>query len=387
MKLINSIIAFVAVAILFAACGHKQKQKESSAQTQDVQEYEVSVNQDQYNTAGIETGTVSTRRIGEVIYANGRLDVPPQQMVSVSVPVGGFVKTTSMLQGTHVHKGEVIGTLEHMDYVQLQQDYLDTKSQYEYAKTEYARQQELAAENVNAKKALQQAKANYESLQAKYMGLQSKLKLMNIDPVKVEQGNISSVINVYAPINGYVTEVNVNVGQYVTPQHVIFRLVNTEHLHAELTVFEKDIAKVEIGQPVRFTLANEVKERTGTVHLVGKEISTDRTVRIHCHLDEEDIHLLPGMFLSAKIETSGSDVFALPDEAVMKFEGKDYLFAVNDDNLQDSIYRYKMVAVETGSSEDGYTAITLPVGYDKNSQFVVKGAYTLLAKMKNIEEE
>lgn len=386
MKVYNSIITIAVCAIFMLSC-NSNPQKEVTDTVAALQEYEVTLSADQYTTAGIETETVSIRRIGDVIHANGKLDVPPQQMVSVSVPIGGFVKTTSMLQGTHVHKGEVLATLEHMDYLQIQQDYLDVKSQYEFAQLEYSRQQELAAENVNAKKTLQQAKANYQSLQAKYMGLQGKLKLMHIDPAKAEGGNITGVINVYAPINGYVTDVNVNVGQYVTPNDVIFRLVNTEHLHAELTIFEKDIAKIEIDQPVRFTLANEVEERTATVHLVGKEISKDRTVRIHCHLDKEDTKLLPGMFLSAQIETSGADVIALPAAAIMKYEGKDYIFAVNSEATNDSLHYYEMLAVTTGSSEDGYTEITLPEGYGKDNMFVVKGAYTLLAKMKNTEEE
>lgn len=377
-------MTLVVCTVVLVACNNSAQ--DETVTENPLSEYEVTLTADQYAAAGIETGTVSMRRIGEVVHANGKLDVPPQQMVSVSVPIGGFVKTTSMLQGTHVHKGEVIATLEHMDYLQLQQDYLDIKSQYEFAETEYHRQQDLSAENVNAKKTLEQAKSNYSSLQARYMGLKGKLKLMHIDPDKVEGGSISGVINVYAPINGYVTEVNINVGQFVSPADVIFRLVNTEHLHAELTVFEKDIAKIKVDQPVSFILANETRERTATVHLVGKEISKDRTVRIHCHLDEEDAGLLPGMFLSAQIETGGADVFALPVSAIVKYEGKDYIFAERDIPANDSAYSYEMVAIETGSTEEDFTEIVMPSGYDKNSRFVLKGAYTLLAKMKNTEE-
>jgi len=384
MNTLNKIMTLVVCTVVLVACNNSAQ--DETVTENPLSEYEVTLTADQYAAAGIETGTVSMRRIGEVVHANGKLDVPPQQMVSVSVPIGGFVKTTSMLQGTHVHKGEVIATLEHMDYLQLQQDYLDIKSQYEFAETEYHRQQDLSAENVNAKKTLEQAKSNYSSLQARYMGLKGKLKLMHIDPDKVEGGSISGVINVYAPINGYVTEVNINVGQFVSPADVIFRLVNTEHLHAELTVFEKDIAKIKVDQPVSFILANETRERTATVHLVGKEISKDRTVRIHCHLDEEDAGLLPGMFLSAQIETGGADVFALPVSAIVKYEGKDYIFAERDIPANDSAYSYEMVAIETGSTEEDFTEIVMPSGYDKNSRFVLKGAYTLLAKMKNTEE-
>lgn len=386
MKLSNILVPVCAAILLLAACNSEQKPAATETNaTEAIPEEEVSITALQYKAADIATGTVESREMGTTVKVNGMLDVPPQQKVGVSVPIGGVVKSTDMLQGTHVHKGEVIATMEHMDYVQLQQDYLDVKSQYEYAETEYNRQQELATENVNAKKTLQQAKANYQSYQAKYVGLKAKLKLLHINPETVERGTVTSTINVYAPINGYITDIHAQVGQYMSPNDILFRIVNTEHIHAELTVFEKDIAKVAIGQKVRFTLANETKERTGTIHLVGKEINGERNIRVHCHLDSEDPKLLPGTFLTANIETGGATVYALPNSAIMKYEGKDYIFSV--EGMSDSTHRYKMLQVTTGATDQGYTEVQIPEGYDANSLFVTDGAYTLLAKMKNSEEE
>lgn len=380
----KALIINISLLLLLVACNN-DKQEEHVQETAETIENEVSLSSEQYTTAGIETGKITTRRIADPVVANGRLDVPPQQMVSVSVPIAGFVKTTSMLQGTYVKRGQVIAILENLDYVQIQQDYLDIKSQYEYATAEYERQQELAKENVNAKKTLQQAKASYHSLQAKYKGFAGKLRLMHIDPEQIQEGNINGTINVYAPISGYITEVNVNVGQYVAPQDVLFRIVNTEHLHVELTVFEKDIPKLKIEQPVRFTLANEHKERTASVHLIGREIGKDRTIRVHCHLDSEDRSLLPGMFLKAVIETEGAEVNALPESAVLKYNGSDYIFVEKTRGQQDSTYLFDMVAITTGATDKGYTEVTLPDNINTQANIVIKGGYSLLSKLKNKE--
>ncbi len=376
---------YILPLLVLSACGNDQ-QPEDSHDTHQNSENEVILTEDQFNNASIETGKVALKRVGNTITVNGKLDVPPQQMVSVSVPIAGFVKQTSLLEGTYVKQGQVIAVLQNLDYVQIQQDYLDVKSQYEYALTEYSRQQELAKEKINAKKTLQKSKANFQSLQARYKGLESKLKLMHISPNSIQEGDISSTINVYAPINGYITKANVNVGQYVSPQDVLFRIVNTEHLHVELTVFEKDISKLEAGQMVRIKLANETNERGAIVHLIGREISSERTVLVHCHLDNEDSKLLPGMFLKAYIETDAADVHTLPESAIIKYEGRDYVFVeqklVNDNNS----HHYKMIEVTTGPTDRGYTQVSLSDIITKESHIVLNGGYSLLAKLKNTEE-
>lgn len=337
----------------------------------------------QFKTAGITYGKPENRQISGAVKVNGLLDVPPQQQVSISVPMGGFIKQTSLLQGMPVKKGQVIAVLENLDYIQLQQDYLEVSSQLEYATTEYNRQQELAKENVNALKTLQQAKAAWQTLQAKENGLKQKLSMLNISTTTLQKGNIQRSINVYAPISGYVTQVNVNLGQFVTPTDILFRIVNTEHLHAELTVFEKDVPRLKIGQLVRFTLANEAKPRTATVHLIGREISQERTVRVHCHLEEEDTQLLPGTYLQAMIETGAAAVKALPDAAVVNFENKAYVFVKKTGT--DSTFHFNMLEVQKGNSEQGYTEVIFPKA-PPEEEIVITGAYDLLAKLKNSGE-
>jgi cobalt-zinc-cadmium efflux system membrane fusion protein len=231
-------------------------------------------------------------------------------------------------------------------------------------------------------------------MQAKLAGLKARLQLARIDIERLEKGQIQPTINVYAPISGYVTEVNVNLGKYVNPTDVMFEIVDTEHLHAELTVFERDVPKLKIGQKVRFILANELKERMATVYLIGREISTDRTVRIHCHLDKEDRELLPGMYLTAFVETKNEQQPSLPESAVVNYEGKNYIFikeegeehGKKEENGAPHLH-YRAVEVQTGVSELGYVAVMLPQGIDvKTTPVVFKGAYDLLSKWKNSGE-
>ncbi len=373
---------------LLLSCKNKTAENKPAEKEAAHTDLSVTLTPEQFKTAGIQTDSISYRVLSGTIKVNGLLDVPPQQTVSVSAPLGGFMQSSDMLQGKYVQKGALIATLQDPAYIQMQQDYLDNSSQLEYLQAEYLRQQELAAENINARKTLQLAKANYESMRARVAGLKARMRLINIDIARLEKGHIQNTISLYAPISGFVTEVNVNTGQYINPTDILFRIVDTRHVHAELTVFEKDIAAIRTGQKVRFYLSNETKERTATVYLVGREISKDRTIRIHCHLDEEDTNLLPGMYLTAYVETSHLSQPALPGTAVLDYEGKKYVFTEDSTAHNTQAYRYTMVQVNTGATEAGYTAVELPGNTDKKRlNVVVKGAYDLLSKLKNNEAE
>jgi cobalt-zinc-cadmium efflux system membrane fusion protein len=381
----------VVLLVCLVACNSKTPEPKAAPEVHDTtahEEQEVSVTAEQYKTAGITTGVISYRNLSGTIKVNGLLDVPPQQMISVSAPLGGFLQSSEMLQGKRVRKGEVIAIMQDPAYIQLQQDYLEYKSQQEYLQAEYQRQQELAVENVNAAKALQQAKANYESMQARLSGVKARLRLINVNFQQLDKGNIQNTIPLYAPISGFVTEVNMNIGKYANPADVLFEIVDPSHVHAELTVFEKDIAHIKIGQKVKFLLSNETKERTATVYLIGREIDKDRTVRIHCHLDNEDASLLPGMYLTAYVETSQAQQPALPNEAILYYEGRHYIFIRDAEAGNAGKQHFLLTAVETGVSENGYTAVHLPAALDAGkTQVVLKGAYDLLGILKNSEEE
>jgi cobalt-zinc-cadmium efflux system membrane fusion protein len=392
MKIIKIVyILFIFLSgFALCSCGDKEKTTVTEAgadHTEEEDENQVELTPEQFKNAGVELGKIEQKQISGTIKVNGILDVPPQQLVTISVPLGGFLKNTSMLEGTRVRKGQVIAIIENLEFIQIQQDYLEAKSQLEQAKADYDRQLELAKENVNSQKTVQQAKTAYETWKAKAGGLREKLNVIHVDVSALEKGEMKSSINLYAPIDGYVTEVNGNIGKFMNPSDVLFEIVDTEHLHAELIVFEKDVPKLKIGQKVRFTLANESTERMATVFLIGREIGTDRTVQIHCHIDKEDTELLPGMYLSALVETSGALVSALPNEAIVDHQGRKYIFVLSGKAEQPAAEgrHFTMVEVQTLSSELGFTEVAVPDSFAR-AEIVVKGAYSILSEMKNSEE-
>ena len=376
-----SIIIVIGLLIV-SSCGQNKPENKTEDISSDSSSSIINLTPAQYKAAKINLGNIERKPMGSTLRVNGMLDVPPQNLITIAAPMGGFVKSTKLLQGMKVKKGELLVTLENQEYIQLQQDYLDNRSKLEFLEAEYNRQVELSKENVNAQKALQQSKSQFQSVKAMVKGLEAKLAMINISVSALADGNIEPAIHLFAPIDGFVTVVNVNIGQYVNATDVMFKIVNIDHIHAELQVYEKDINKISFGQKVSFQLANESSIRTASVYLIGKEISPERTVRIHCHLDKEDEHLLPGMYVTGMIETTTNEAEVVPTRAIVGFEGEGYIFASTSDKEQ-----FELIPVTTGNADAEFTAIQLPEGFDKSRTIVVNGAFELLGMLKNTEED
>lgn len=387
-------LLYIYIGIFFSlACSCQNKTTDAVEDTQHDHEHAeglVELTPAQYKEAHIQLGKIELKDLQATIEVNGMLDVPPQNMVSVSAMMGGFVKTTMLLQGKKVRKGEVLLTLQNPSFIAIQTQYLENKQKLKFLELEYKRQEELSNENVASKKIFQQISSDFHSLQANIRGQEEELKILNINPNKLTQATITSVVSIYAPMNGYVTTVNINLGKYVTPQDVICEIVNTEHLHAELTVFEKDIPKIKIGQKLSFYLVNESgSERKAHVYLINHQISPERTVRVHAHIDVEDPTLMPSMYLKAFIEVGEKNKKSVvPEKAIVQSAGKNYIFIKDTIQKEVEHHGYTAIEVSTGLSQHGYTQIEVPKNLNAQSvEVVIEGAYALLSKMNISGEE
>ena len=366
--------------ILLTACSYS-KQEEATVPA-PVSENMVTLTEAQLTNAGIATGKMEQREISSILKVNGKVDVPPQNMVSISVPLGGYLKNTHLLPGMHVNKGEVIAVMEDQQYIQLQQDYLTAKAKIGFLENEYLRQKELNQSQASSDKVYQQAEADYRSQRILITSLAEKLKLAGVNVSKINENNISRSVNIHSPINGYVSRVNVNIGKYVSSTEVLFELINPADIHLALKVFEKNLEKLYIGQKlIAYTNNNPNKKYHCEIILIGKDLSTEGNTEVHCHFEEYDKTLVPGTYMNAEIEVKNNKGLALPSDAIVRFEGKEFVYKVIGHN------QFEMVEVTAGENEDSFTEITLSgTGDMSQSYFVTKGAYSLLMMMKNKSE-
>ena len=342
---------------------------------------QVSLTDLQIKNSGIETNTLNNLDIAHKIMLSGQIDVPPQGMASVSAPSGGYVRVSRFMPGNFVKKGQTLATLENPELVQLQQDYLLAKSNLQYAQQDYSRQKDLNENKASSDKVTQKAFNESQNQNIMMKGMAQKLTAMGINPGSLNANNIRRTFAVTSPISGYISTVNVNIGQYVSPMDKMFDIVNTGDLHLVLKVFEKDLDKIKIGQKVfAYTNQNPTKKYEARVSIIGKDFSGDRSVLVYCRFVDRSLQLLPGTFMNAEMEADSEEGVVIPDDAVVTWEEKQYVFEETKPKT------YKMFPVEIGNAENGFTELLNFKEENKSKKFVTKGAYQLLMALKNVEE-
>lgn len=376
----KNLFFYIAALLLSASCSSStEKAVEAEA---PVDENAVTLTDAQIKNAGIETGTVQSQNLNAILKVNGVVDVPPQNIVSVSFPLGGYLKNTTLLPGMHVNKGQIIGIIEDQGLVQLQQDYLMAQARLHYLQQDYDRQKELSEQQVSSAKTFQQVQADFAAQKVQVKGLAEKLRLININPGSLNESNISRSVPMYSPINGFVSKVNVNIGKFVNATDVLFELINPDDIHAALTVFEKDMPKIKVDQLVKVSFVDEPgKEYDCEVILVTRNVDANRSGIIHCHFKTRPKNLLPGMFLNASIHIENVPSLTVPEEAVVRYGNQQYIVQVTGKN------NFQLVSVETGIREEERVAVSTTTTDLSGMQVVTKNAYAILGKMKNAAEE
>lgn len=373
----KNILNYIVLVILLTGCSSSGDRTEVSKAPLNPN---ILFSEQQLKNAGIKSDTLQHKSISALVKVSGIVEVPPQNYISISAPLGGFLKSTELLPGEKIKKGQVLAILEDQQYIQLQEQYLATKAKLNFASLELSRQKELNKNKASSDKALEQADADMLSLRAAIAGLKEKLSMVGISAEGLTEENMSRLVPIKSPIDGYVAKVFVNVGKYVGPQDVLFELVNPEDIHLALTVFEKDIDKIAVGQKVKAYTNHSDKIYPCEVILLGRNLNPERSIDVHCHFEEYDHSLLPGMYMNAEIETGARTVAVLPTAAFVDYEGHTYLF----EEVQKG--QFKMIEVLKGSAEEDYTEL-LQANTWKNKKVVIAGAYSLLMMVKNTEEE
>lgn len=368
-------ITAVLCLVLMISC--KSDKKEEQKTEVQKQENTIELSDSQVKNAGLVTGNPEEKNVKGILELQGTVTVPPKSVVSVSIPLGGYIKKTDLMAGMHVRKGQLLAVVEDMQYIQLQQDYLTAKEKYQLSQSEYNRQKELNAKKASSDKLFEQTAAEMQTQRIYMASLAQKLSLSGINVKTLSASNISKTVSVLSPINGLVSKVNVNVGKYISPTDMLFELMETSDVVLVMNAFEKDVHLLSVGQTVSvFTNADPSKKYAAKIAYINQSLNGDRAAEVVCKLNAYNNALIPGLFINAEAEFENEKALTVPEDAIVKWQNKFYVFS-NTENQ-----KYKMIPVETGSSSNGYRQIKSSL-IDKSSKIVVKNAYTLLMTFMN----
>lgn len=389
-KLLRAATVIVHIALL-GSCGSsdtgKMPEQEPKVDSVRNRASVTSLTTAQIKSIGIETGLIEQKQLTASLKANGVLQVPNQNRASINSLYKGVVKSLLVQPGNNVRKGQVVAIVSNPEFIQAQEEYLSINSRIRFAEQEYSRQKELNEGNAGALKNLQSAEAQLNTLKTRKSALQQQIQIMGVDPRTLTNERMMSDLSVKSPINGVVSTVGVQIGQYVDISTEVAEIVDNSQLHLDLYVYERDLPKLKNNQTIHFTLTNNPgKEYDAVIYSLGSSFEGDsKAVSVHARVQGDKTGLIDGMNITAVISLDKATVPAVPSDAIVNYGGQDYVFVETKET--GGMATFERIPVVKGTSDVGFTEVTLLEEVPNEAKVVIKGAFFVLAKMTNTEEE
>lgn len=382
-----TVITFVGFSFLSQS---KAETSESENQEEEIDFLNIPLSEKQVKAVDLKMGEAQEREMDAMLHVNGSLVLRAQDMGNVSSLMGGIVKNVYVKEGQMVIRGQVVATIENTDVVTLQREYYTAYKESEMARLELDRQKTLASAGAGIKKTLQMSEKNYKVAQANLLGTGRQLQQMGISTKEVAKGKFTTVFPLRAPISGTVSDMQASLGSYADMQTPLMKIRNNHAVECDLNVFEKDIAKVKVGDQVLVSLTNQPGVNvSGRVYGMNQYLNKGtKSVAVHVKLDaKRGAKLFEGMYVSGQIATGRQLCMTLPDKAIVSADGKQYVFALNQQHSKGGTYSFSRHEVTTGVSNNGYTEVALCKHLKKGQKIVTDNAFYLASLTGDHGEE
>lgn len=382
-----TVITFLGFSFLSQS---KAETSESENQEEEIDFQNIPLSEKQVKAVDLKMGEAQEREMDAMLHVNGSLVLRAQDMGNVSSLMGGIVKNVYVKEGQMVSRGQVVATIENTDVVTLQREYYTAYKESEMARLELDRQKTLASAGAGIKKTLQMSEKNYKVAQANLLGTGRQLQQMGISTKEVAKGKFTTVFPLRAPISGTVSDMQASLGSYADMQTPLMKIRNNHAVECDLNVFEKDIAKVKVGDQVLVSLTNQPGVNvSGRVYGMNQYLNKGtKSVAVHVKLDaKRGAKLFEGMYVSGQIATGRQLCMTLPDKAIVSADGKQYVFALNQQHSKGGTYSFSRHEVTTGVSNNGYTEVALCKHLKKGQKIVTDNAFYLASLTGDHGEE
>jgi len=311
----------------------------------------------------------------ETVKCNGYIVTKPGGSAKISTSVSGLLQRFYCTPGQRVNSGQKLFELSGNEFIELQRDFAESASQLKRISSEYKRIKSLNSDNISTEKELIFAESEYNTATASYSALKMKIKLIGLDASSIENGNFYESFSIKSPLNGYVSDIKLSLGQYADQQTVITEVFDVEKFHLKLAVFEKDINKIDAGLKIKFRLLeNRNIDYSATIKSIGKNVDTDSKA-ILCYADIDDIlkaNFVSNAFIEALIITKQDTVNSVKEEAVIKSGGNNYLLVLSKE--ENDRYLLAKVKVDVGRIFNGYAEI---LNQNSFPEILTNGAYNI----------
>lgn len=324
--------------------------------------------------AGIQTARIETGSLGAEIIAQATVAAPPEGQALVTARADGAVTRINKRLGDAVAAGETVALLESREAAGFVAERNAAAARARAARAAAARERRLFNAKITARQDLEAADAARAEAEAELQRTQAAVAAAGVT------GN-GRYLAVRSPISGRITEVNTQLGAYVSAGAELFHVADPRRVQIDAAVAAADAQRIRPGDRAVVELPSG-----GTVDAVVRSSTPSlsaesRTATVVLQPMGTPAALTQGQAVRVRIVPRGSvttSAIVLPEEAVQQVEGRDSVFVQREGGFQ-------AVTVTVGQRTAGRVEIV--EGLRPGQIVVTRGAFVLKSQLEASELE
>lgn len=364
------IVTYIALTtLIFTACNNSQpKAPETDSDL-------IEITKDQVLTENIEFGTPSHILFESNLLLTGKIVPDINGSAIISAPVNGMTKKIYVQKGQYVKAGDVILEIGGSTLIDLQQATTTSSAKLQQLKSDFDRISTLYQENIKTEKEYLRSESEYKAELANFSALKLKLQNIGLNLKNVESGNYASTYKIKTPIDGQISDLNITIGEFISPQQHIAKIINLEKTQLQLAVFERDFPKIKTGQKVLFKTAGESDYySSATITRISRILNTN-TKSFDCFAkisEKNNSSFIINQLVSAKVIIESDSMLAIPQAAIATSGNSHYVFVIDSEN--DNSFLLNKIKVQVGRISNNYIEIS---DFDNNKPILLSGTYNI----------
>lgn len=322
--------------------------------------------------AGVVASPVRRERLVRTVEVVGEIEADPDRTSRVGARVAGTLASIDFREGDRVEAGQRLASIRAPDLGALRATRTSISARLIAARAQVSRLEALEAKRLAAVQDVVAARAEVASLEAELAGATQQLRSLDLGRGRSSAPGEFAVL---APRAGVVLGRSAVVGDPVTADTVLGTIADLDEVFFAARLFERDLAKVEVGANAEVTLnAHRGEPFVGTVERVGHVVDdAARTILARIRLHNRDQRLRVGLFGTAQVAVDepagGEPVLVIARSAVTQIGGESVVFVREPDG------HYEVHPVVLGASSPGKLEIVH--GLREGEIVVTEGVFTL----------
>ncbi len=356
--------------------GHIENGHDEEEEGEDHEEH-IALSEKEIREFEIKIDTAGRGSIKETMTLSGEITLDPDRLIHIVPRVSGITKQVYKSLGEKVETGELLATLSSRELAEIKAETEAAKSRYELSRTTFDREKKLKKEGLTTETEFLEAQQVRDNAYIEYNLMKQKLRAIGIEK-NISQCNDDCDLTLYeirSPGEGVITEKHVVQGELLNDESRPFVIANLDHVWVNLTIYQKDLEKINIGQQVQVVSGYGIPDVESEIVYISPNVSEEtRSATARIVIENKDKKWRPGLFVSVVVTLSdlNSDI-VIPKTALETINNQSVVFIKSEEGFEPH-------PVTLGRSDN--THVEVLEGLHSGAKYVAKNAFVLKAQMQ-----